>query len=89
MGYSSVRYKIFYYHWLIKKLLWSMLGQNIARQEIQAEIRGEIRWSQGDANSRQSITSKAWAPVEIHRLIEMGSFKEPASNKPEPSAKLL
>lgn len=33
----------FYYHWLIEKLLWSMTGQNIARQEIQAEIEEEGR----------------------------------------------
>ena len=29
---------MFYYHWLIKKLLRTMTGQNKARQEIQTEI---------------------------------------------------
>ena len=28
---------MFYYHWLIKKMLWPMAGQNIARQESQTE----------------------------------------------------
>ena len=32
---------MFYYHWLIKKLLWPMARQNIARWEIQAEIEKE------------------------------------------------
>ena len=40
---------IFYYHWLVKKLLWPMAGQNIARQEIHAEIEEERRQSQRDA----------------------------------------
>ena len=39
---------MFYYHWLIKKLLWPMAGQNIARQEIHAEIEEKRRWSQRD-----------------------------------------
>ena len=33
---------MFYYHWLIKKLLWPMAGQNITRQETQTET-GERR----------------------------------------------
>ena len=28
---------MFYYHWLIKKLLWSMAGQNRARQGKKVE----------------------------------------------------
>ena len=40
---------VFYYHWSIKKLLWTIAGQNIARQEIQAEIDEEGRLRQGDA----------------------------------------
>lgn len=40
---------VFYYHWLIEKLLWSMAGKNIARQEIQEEMEEERRQSHGDA----------------------------------------
>ena len=39
---------MFYYNWLIKKLLWPMAGQNKARQKIQTEIYKESRQSQGD-----------------------------------------
>ena len=39
---------MFYYHWLIKKLIWPMEKQDIVRQENQAEIE-ERRQSQADA----------------------------------------
>lgn len=35
---------MFYCHWLIKKLIWSITRQSRARQVIQAEIHGE-GWS--------------------------------------------
>ena len=38
-------------YWLIKKLLWPMAGQNVARWEIQTEIEEERRGSQEDARS--------------------------------------
>ena len=36
---------MFYYHWLIKKLIWPIARQNIARWKIQPEIRerGRVR----------------------------------------------
>ena len=45
---------MFYYHWLMKNLLWPMIGQNIAGWEIQAERQGEKRQGQGDASSHLS-----------------------------------
>ena len=39
---------MFYCHWLIKKLLWPMTGQNRARQESETECRekkGRVRQS--------------------------------------------
>ena len=51
---------MFYYHCLIKKLLWPMVGQNIARQEIQAEIEEEGMWGQGDSMlppKKQEVTN--------------------------------
>ena len=39
---------MFYYHLLIKNLLWPMAGQNIARLEIQVDIEEERRRSQRD-----------------------------------------
>lgn len=41
VGCSSVccEYVFFYYHWLIKTLLWPMSGQNIVRWESQTEHR--------------------------------------------------
>ena len=59
---------MFYYHWLIKKLLWPMAGQNIAKWEIQAEIRAERRWSQGDA-MEQEVNHK---PCGKYKIIETG-----------------
>ena len=53
MGYPLDAVNMFYYHWLIKKHLWPMTGQNIARWEIQAEIEEERRQRQGDASSHQ------------------------------------
>ena len=44
MGFSLYARTMFYYHWLIKKLLWSMIGQSIARLK---GIYGESRRSQG------------------------------------------
>ena len=66
-----------YYHWLIKKLLWSMAGQNIARWEIQAEMEEERRQSQGEAMWLLKEKDARTLPVshnfvETHRLIEMG-----------------
>ena len=51
LGDSGPLYAVnmFYYQWLIKKLLWLMAVQNVAREEIQAEIEEERRWSQRDA----------------------------------------
>lgn len=40
---------IFYFHCIIKKLFWPITGQNIAQQEIQAEIEKERRHVQTDA----------------------------------------
>ena len=51
MMWDSPLYAVnmFYYHWLIKKLIWPMTGQNIARWKIQTKIYRESRWSQADA----------------------------------------
>ena len=45
-NFLSYAVNMFYNHWLKKKLLWPVAGQNIARQEIQAEIEEERRLSQ-------------------------------------------
>ena len=39
---------MFYYHRLMKKLLWPLAEQSIARQEIKADIEEERRLSQAD-----------------------------------------
>ena len=44
----SVCSDIFYFHWLIKILLWPVAGQNNARQERQTE-------NQRDAGSRELV----------------------------------
>ena len=43
VGFPTYAVNMLYYHWSIKKLLWSMAGQNTARWEIQAEIEEERR----------------------------------------------
>ena len=57
---------MFHYHWLIKKLILPMAKQNRARQEIQEEIQGEQRQSQGDV-IQLSKERHARAPPVSHR----------------------
>ena len=55
---------MFYYHWLIKKMLWPMSEQNIAKWEIQAEIRGgkkSVRYHVAAKGERhQNLTTASW-----------------------------
>ena len=46
VGFLTVSCEYFFI--TVKKLLWPMAGQNIERQEIQAEIEEERRRSQAD-----------------------------------------
>ena len=61
---------MFYYHWLIKMLIWLMAGQNTAKQGIQRD-RGKNaesgRCKQQEA--RCEITSHE--PVVKYKLVEM------------------
>ena len=66
---------IFYHHWLIKKLLWPMAGQNRAKWEIPKEIErvgGVVQCHvTAEGERRWNLTSGPHFMV-IHRLIEMG-----------------
>ena len=46
-GCPSYAVNMFYYHWLIKKLIWSRVSQNRARREIQAKIQGRKKAESG------------------------------------------
>ena len=67
---------MFYYHFLIKRLIWSRVRENIAMQ-ILSEIQREGRQSPGDVmkppeewDVRALVVNHSH--VAIHRLIEMG-----------------
>ena len=66
---------MFYYHWLIKNLLWPMAGQNIARREIQTELRRKKAESvrcQQPLEKMPEHDQQATEHVATHRLLEMG-----------------
>ena len=49
LGFPSVCCEYVLCNWLLKNLLWSMAGQNIASQEIQEKIEENKRQNQRDA----------------------------------------
>ena len=69
---------MFYYHWLIKKLLQPIAGQNIARlEEIERERVGRVRESEkhhvaaeGERDQQAKTLPVGHSLVMIHRLIE-------------------
>ena len=48
---ASCEYVSLPYILLIKELIWPIVSQETAKQEIQAEIEGNRRWSLGDISS--------------------------------------
>ena len=64
-------------HWLIKKLLWPIARQNIARWGSQTEYRkkegqSRERHKPTAQETRCQQTGKTHSHVTMHRLVEMG-----------------
>ena len=59
--WDTLQYAVnmFYYQWLIKKLLWPIAGQNTARQESQTKCRekeGKVK-EMPSAPEKQDVTN--------------------------------
>ena len=85
---------MFCFYWLIKKLLWPMAGQNVARWEIQTEIQEERRGSQEDVrscwnNKMYQRTGSATKPRNTDYQEKVSLYVDFVSKKPEPQAKPL
>ena len=62
-----------YYHWLIKKLLQPMAGQNIARlEEIYRKKEDRVREKPCTTTGDHRTLSVGHNHIAIHRLIVMG-----------------